>query len=105
MDTERCKQVEQKNLGTEEEAERFDNCRVPTLDEIRAHYSLLKSGNHLPVSLKDAKDGNAGDTRNMPKSSNLREIINKKRKRELLEKFETIYQKVCHKLDNVFRGV
>lgn len=45
------------------------------------------------------------DAKNLPKGSNLKEIINKKRKRELLEKFETIYQKVCHKLDNVFRGV
>ena len=35
----------------------------------------------------------------------MRDIIQKKRKRELLEKFELIYQKVCPKLDNVFRGV
>lgn len=88
MDLERCKMHQEKL--TEEPVTGYDHCRVPTLTEIKFHYSTLKSGTHLSEGERKAMLENRSGT-NIYEKPLYREILNKKRKRDLLEKFECIY--------------
>jgi hypothetical protein len=100
MDTKRAKAYEKKHLGPEY-VSGFDGCRVPTEEEVKEHYKYVSSGpmtdSQQAMHLQNLNSNLAEDRRKIAHDVKLY-----KRKKELLEKFEVIFQKTSHHFKNIW---